>query len=97
MEHLPGQTLADKLLKGPLPLPQALDIAAQIAEALDAAHKHGVIHRDLKTGLLSSAHAPTPASFEGWSLHGASPSSDLFSRFDARVEQCPDTKRPFEA
>jgi serine/threonine-protein kinase len=50
MEHLPGQTLADRLLKGPLPLVQVLDIAAQIAEALDAAHKHGIIHRDLKPG-----------------------------------------------
>ena len=50
MEHLAGQTLADRLLKGPVPLPQALDVAAQIADALDAAHKHGIIHRDLKPG-----------------------------------------------
>jgi len=50
MEHLPGQTLADRVLKGPLPLAQALDIAVQIAEALDAAHKHGIVHRDLKPG-----------------------------------------------
>ena len=59
MEHLPGQTLADRLLKGPLPLAQALDIAAQIAEALDTAHKHGIIHRDLKPGnvMLTSSGA----------------------------------------
>ena len=59
MEHLPGQTLADRLLKGPLPLPQALDVAAQIADALDAAHKHGIIHRDLKPGnvMLTSGGA----------------------------------------
>jgi serine/threonine-protein kinase len=59
MEHLPGQTLADRLLKGPLPLPQALDVAVQIAEALDAAHKHGIIHRDLKPGnvMLTSSGA----------------------------------------
>ena len=59
MEHLAGRTLADRLLKGPLPLPQALDIAAQIADALDAAHKHGIIHRDLKPGnvMLTSSGA----------------------------------------
>ena len=50
MEHLSGESLAERLLRGPVPLAQALDIAAQIADALDAAHKHGIIHRDLKPG-----------------------------------------------
>ena len=50
MEYLAGETLADRLLRGPLPLAQALDLATQIAEALDAAHTHGIIHRDLKPG-----------------------------------------------
>ena len=48
MEHLAGQTLAERLEKGPLPLEQALTIATEIAEALSAAHRQGVIHRDLK-------------------------------------------------
>ena len=48
MEHLAGQTLAQRLEKGPLPLEQALTIATEIAEALSAAHRQGVIHRDLK-------------------------------------------------
>ena len=50
MEYLEGQTLADRLRKGPLPLDQVLQIAAQITDALDTAHRHGVIHRDLKPG-----------------------------------------------
>jgi len=48
MEYLDGETLAQKLKKGPLPLDQVLQYAIEIAGALDQAHRHGVIHRDLK-------------------------------------------------
>src|SRR5579863_6054590 len=48
MEYLEGQTLADRLAKGPLPLEQVLKIAAEIAQALEKAHQQGIIHRDLK-------------------------------------------------
>ena len=50
MEYLEGETLAERLQKGPLPLEQALQCAIEIAEALDAAHRQGVVHRDLKPG-----------------------------------------------
>src|SRR4029077_114048 len=50
MEYLEGQTLAARLKKGPFALEQALQYAIQIADALDTAHRHGVIHRDLKPG-----------------------------------------------
>ncbi len=50
MEHLEGETLAQALARGALPLPQALRCAIEIAGALDAAHRHGVVHRDLKPG-----------------------------------------------
>jgi len=45
-----GETLAKRLEKGPLPLDQVLKYGAQIADALDKAHRSGVVHRDLKPG-----------------------------------------------
>ncbi len=48
MEYLEGQTLGDKLQKGPLPLDEALEYAIQITSALEKAHRKGVIHRDIK-------------------------------------------------
>jgi eukaryotic-like serine/threonine-protein kinase len=48
LELVEGDTLDDRVRRGPLPLAQALDIAQQITDALDAAHKSGIIHRDLK-------------------------------------------------
>jgi hypothetical protein len=50
MELLEGKTLAERLRKGPLPLDQMLRAAIEIADALDNAHRQGVIHRDLKPG-----------------------------------------------
>jgi serine/threonine protein kinase len=50
MECLEGETLAKRLEKGPLPLEQALKFGSQIADALDKAHRSGVVHRDLKPG-----------------------------------------------
>ena len=52
MECLEGQTLAERLEEGPLPLDLALRYAEQIAEALSMAHRQGVIHRDLKPSNL---------------------------------------------
>jgi serine/threonine protein kinase len=59
MELLDGETLADRLTKGALPLDQALTIAIQIASALDTAHRAGITHRDLKPGniMLTKAGA----------------------------------------
>src|SRR5262249_38217068 len=48
MELVDGEMLADRIARGPIPLDDALPIAKQIAEALEAAHEQGIIHRDLK-------------------------------------------------
>src|ERR1700694_4041088 len=48
MELVDGPTLADRIAEGPIPIDEALAIAKEIAEALEAAHEQGIIHRDLK-------------------------------------------------
>jgi serine/threonine protein kinase len=53
MQYLEGETLADRLTRGALPLDQALQVAIQIADALSAAHKAGIVHRDLKPGNMA--------------------------------------------
>jgi len=59
MECVEGETLAKRLEKGPLPLEQVLKYGMQIADALDKAHRSGVVHRDLKPGniILTSSGA----------------------------------------
>ena len=48
MELVEGEDLSQRIARGPIPLDEALPIAKQIAEALEAAHEQGIIHRDLK-------------------------------------------------
>ena len=48
MELVEGETLADRIARGPIPIDEALPIAKQIAEALEAAHEQAIVHRDLK-------------------------------------------------
>ena len=60
MEYLHGETVESRLNnKGPLPIPEVLKIGSQIAEAIEAAHRRGVVHRDLKPGnvILTAAGA----------------------------------------
>jgi TolB-like protein/predicted Ser/Thr protein kinase len=60
MEYVAGQSLKDRLAQGPLPLQEALPIAIEVAEALEAAHARGIIHRDIKPAnimLMQTGHA----------------------------------------
>src|SRR5262245_23619570 len=59
MEHLEGTTVAARLLRGPLPLDEAVHHATEVAGALDHAHRQGVVHRDLKPSnvMLTAAGA----------------------------------------
>jgi eukaryotic-like serine/threonine-protein kinase len=50
MELVAGETLADRIKRGPISLSEAVLVARQIAEALEAAHERGIVHRDLKPG-----------------------------------------------
>ena len=63
LEYIEGPTLADRIAQGPIPLDEALPIAKQIAEALEAAHEAGVIHRELEAREHQGAR--------GWHREGA--------------------------
>src|SRR5215216_1590336 len=50
MEYIEGESLAERLARGALPIRDLLGVSIEIAEALDYAHRHGIVHRDLKPG-----------------------------------------------
>ena len=52
MEYVEGEVLSDRIARGPVPVPEAVDIAAQVADALDEAHSRSIVHRDIKSGNL---------------------------------------------
>jgi len=73
LEYLEGQTLADRLTKGALPLDQALAIGIQIADALATAHRAGVVHRDLKPGNIMLGRRGGPSRLRDASAGQAGP------------------------
>ena len=89
MEYLEGETLADRLTKGALPLDQALRYAIEIADALDKAHRQGVTHRDLKPANIMLTKAGTKLLDFGLAkLTPTGPQSDASTKLaDALTEQ----------
>jgi serine/threonine protein kinase len=77
MEYLEGETLAQRLNKGALPLDQALQYAIQMADALDKAHRQGIVHRDLKPGNIMLTKAGTKLLDFGLAKLGATPAGAL--------------------
>jgi eukaryotic-like serine/threonine-protein kinase len=59
LELLEGETLAERITRGPLPLAQVLRFGIEIADALETAHRHGIVHRDLKPGNIMLTAAGT--------------------------------------
>ncbi len=81
MEYLEGETLADRLLKGPLPLDQVLFCAIDIADALDKAHRKSVTHRDIKPGnILLTKNGAKLLDFGLAKLKEAAAPADSFSQ-----------------
>jgi serine/threonine protein kinase len=81
LELVEGDTLADHIARGPIPVDEALSIAKQIADALEAAHDQGIIHRDLKPANIKI----TPDA--GWHTSRGNPGArkSMFVRFQDRA------------
>src|SRR4051812_31959816 len=87
VEYLEGETLADRLAKGPLPAEQTLRYATQIADALDRAHRAGIVHRDLKPAniMLTKAGAQSAAKILDFGLAKGQPAAMGASAMTAMV------------
>ena len=83
LEYVEGDTLAQRLARGALPVEEALEVCRQIAAALEAAHENGVIHRDLKPGNIKLAPGGEVKVLDfglakgGTGASGSSPDADL--------------------
>jgi eukaryotic-like serine/threonine-protein kinase len=104
MEFLQGESLAERLRKGPLPPEQILTIAIEIADALEKAHRAGVVHRDLKPGnvMLTKSGAKLldfglakPLGATGASAPGSGTSPSVFGAALTQTMPSPSPASPF--
>jgi serine/threonine-protein kinase len=89
LELIDGQTLADRIEQGPIPLDEAFTIARQIAEALEAAHEQGIIHRDLKPSNIKVKRDGTAKVLDFGLAKALEPGSTV-----ADISQSPTVVRP---
>jgi serine/threonine protein kinase/Tol biopolymer transport system component len=75
MEYVEGETLADRLSRGPLSIDEALQVGGEIVDALDRAHRQGIVHRDLKPANIMLAGSSTTRS--GQTVRSGSPQTKL--------------------
>ena len=92
MEHIEGQTLAERLRRGALPLEEVLRYGIEIADALHAAHREGITHRDVKPGNVMVVKAGCKLLDFGLAKFSPRPSSAVTS-LPAEAQQSPQTAR----
>ena len=106
MEFLEGESLADRLRKGPLPTPELLKIAIATADALEKAHRAGVVHRDLKPGnvMLTKSGAKLldfglakPLAATATARTGAATSGSVFAAALTQTSPAPSPASPLSA
>src|SRR3989441_6771257 len=90
MELVEGEDLAQRIARGAIPIDEALPIAKQIAEALEAAHEQGIIHRDLKPANIKITSGGTVKVLDFGLAKLAAPGSGA----GAGVSQCPTLTTP---